>query len=470
MALGTAPMGLDAPRLEEIASSPFGRPRNDKIMTHSLSITYGSTTITLALVDYTPTSALASVAEVTERWEVHVTGASKALLQAAIHEIERAFELARQHQANSFLDRVFLNFQPVGYEESYRSQILDGKIDFYDETLKWAWANAGFDVRLTITRQNFWEGAEAEIPLSNSNGEGVTDGIIIYNCNDGEPIATHIRENWVDIDAADLEGDIPAPLKVKLTAGGNGIQKPILVLNNSGGLADLTHMAECEDVAASTDTDSTCSGGEYGFKEFATVDEDVSVFFFDHTSTFKDLEIGRWYLPFLRLQSIPTIEDLWTRISLVYGLTQSTQYIRYPASDGPPVIQYPPIKLGLPNLATPIFSLGFYFKTSTAGTKLIAGDFIYMLPIDGVRFYDVNLSGSRGYDSLVDDPYENAVYKINVVTYDGGYQQLLSKGNPLMVDPRHDARLYYLATGGGTARIGYWGELFAYYRPRRLAL
>ena len=47
-------------------------------MAHSVSITYGSTTLNLYLVDYTPTSAPASQATVEERWEVNLSGATSA--------------------------------------------------------------------------------------------------------------------------------------------------------------------------------------------------------------------------------------------------------------------------------------------------------------------------------------------------------------------------------------------------------
>jgi len=450
-------------------------------MTHSLSITYGSTTITLALVDYTPTSALASVAEVTERWEVHVTGASKALLQAAIHEIERAFELARQHQANSFLDRVFLNFQPVGYEESYRSQILDGKIDFYDETLKWAWANAGFDVRLTITRQNFWEGAEAEIPLTNSNGVSGTENFKIFNCADGNGTTPNVRENWVDIDADDLEGDLPAPIHLIMALTGtfgDSIEDIIVCLARSGTPATLKHMAEAEAGGGkSAETkivdfgdDPDCSGGEYAIIEFDEVDEIIRALSFHSEMGWPDLEIGRWYLPLLRLRTVPTIADLWSRVRMVYGLISETAWISYPASGGPHVIQYPPIRLGLPRWESGDYRVRVEFLTSTAGTKTIEADYMYLLPLDGMRQYAVSLEAlyEEPYTGAVfDDPYEGLVYKYENHTT---IQSLvLARGNPLMVAPRHDARLYFM-TPGATAAIDSRMAFRAFYRPRRLAL
>ncbi len=125
-------------------------------MAHTLTLTYGSETITLTLVDHTPKSAPASEATVTEYWEVNTSAATSALLVDEIHKINRAFEQARQRQADPFLDRVYLNFLPKDLTDSQRSEVLDGLIEFYDETLKYAWANKAMDLRLAIKRRNYW--------------------------------------------------------------------------------------------------------------------------------------------------------------------------------------------------------------------------------------------------------------------------------------------------------------------------
>ncbi len=432
-------------------------------MAHTLTITHGSTTITLTLVDNTPASAPASQPTVTESWEVHLSGASKSALQTKIQEINRAFELARQHQKDDFFERVYLNFQPAGYASSYRSEILDGSLVYYDETLKWAWANTAFDVRLIITRRNYWEGAETTIPLTNSNGTDVTTGLDMFNNADGTGVSpTSIQENYADIDADDLAGDLPAPLKLKFSSTG-ALNDIIACLNRSGTPSTLPHMAEGEDaISASEGVDATCSGGKYGIRSFDNVDAAVNVFMWGN-GLWPNLEIGRWYLPIMRLRTVPSISDLWTRVQITTGITKDTGWMSYPDSGGPQIIQYPPIRLGFPKWQGEYYLVRFQFKTSTSGTKTMHCDYVYLLPLDGVRFYTVSLTA--GY--VMDDPYEGFAYKYE--TGDSMQYMILAEGDPLMVDPRHDARIYFMSTGS-TAPININVDLIATYRPRRLAL
>lgn len=442
-------------------------------MAHTVTITHGSTTITLSLVDYTPSSAPADQETVTERWEVFVEGSTLDLLVAAIHAINRAFELARQQQKDSFLDRVYLNFQPKDLTDSQRSQIVDGRVEYYDETLKWGWANKGFDVRLVITRKNYWEGDLTMIPLSNSNGTDVTTGLNVYNCNDGDGSTPNVRENYADIDGADIEGDLPAPVKLSITAGATAFQNLLLVLCNADDPTDLIHTAECEDGVGTTGADATCSDGYYGYYTWSFEDTEEDAFVFPiSASGWHNLIVGLWYLPVLRLRSILSIADLWTRVKISAGLATTTQWIKLPDSSGPQIIQYPPIQLVVPRIQNPIGSIYVQFKTPTSGSKTVYGDYFYLLPLGNARKYDVYLDTGSPSDELVDDPYENVVYRQKNVTGSGRYESVLAKGNPLMLDPQRTTRIYFQHTGvdGTLVPITVTATLKAWYRPRRLAL
>ena len=439
-------------------------------MAHSLSITYGSTTIPLTLVDRTPKSAPASEPTVTGYWEVNISAATSALLVEEIHKINRAFEQARQRQDDPFLDRVYLNFLPKDLTDSQRSEILDGNIEFYDETLKYAWANKAMDLRLVIERRNYWEGELTAIPLSNSNGTDVTSGLNVYNCNDGTGSTPNIRENFADIDGADIDGDLPAPLKIYLITT-DFMKQIIFTLNYSGTPSSLAHSKEIEDaVGVSVSSDADCSGGEYGEKSFTEVDTAKGVFVFYGTWSWDDLEFGRWYLPFLRLRAIPTIADLWTRVRIILGTIEETAWIKYPASSGPQVIQYPPIRFGFPGLTMTDSDISAQFKTSTAGTKTIQGDFIYFLPVDGVRIFETEFDYVEEpiVAWLTDDPYEGYAYQY-VSHHAIDKELVIARGNPLMVNPERDARLYF-CTPGDAADVDDVISLKAWYRPRRLSL
>jgi hypothetical protein len=246
----------------------------------------------------------------------------------------------------------------------------------------------------------------------------------------------------------------------------------ILALCNNGDPSLLQHMAECEDASFITGTgaNANCSGGEYGYTTFGSVDTAEQIFTFPSQDGWPTgFMVGRWYLPLLRLYIVPTIADLWTRVRSVCGVENVTEWVNYPASGGAKMIQYPPVRFGLPRMGSPFGYFQWQFKTSTSGSKTINGDCVYMLPLDGVRFYDVTLSGASGDDTLFDDPYDGLVYFENVASGGGDYELILARGKPLFIDPQHDARLYFISPGD-TALNDKYTIMQAWYRPRRLAL
>jgi hypothetical protein len=427
----------------------------------------------MTLVDHTLTTAPAEQATVTESWIFRVDGSgSMEVAIATIHAINRAFVLAEQKQKNDFLDAVYLQFLGSGLataEHTYRSEIIRGKIEYYHETLKFGWANSAFDVKAVITRKNFWEIEDGlvALPLSNTNGTDVTSGLNIFNSNDEASSSPTDRVNYADIDSADVVGDLPAPLKLEMTARAT-LTDIILAMCNFGDATAIDHMVEVEDsLGVTTGSDTTCSGASYGYLAFTDVVA-KTVFSYVSSTNWSGLEAGRWYLPFLRLRTVPTIADLWSRIILSSGLSAYSQWVSYPASGGPQMIQYPPVQHGMPRLSTFDQSFQIQFKTSTTGTKTIYGDYIYLLPLDGVRFYDVTLTKAAVGDILVDDPYDDVV-TVEYASVSSGKQMVRATGNPLLVDPREDARIYFVSPGS-TAQVIDSVSMKAWYRPRRLAI
>ena len=435
-------------------------------MAHTLSIAYSSTTLNLNLVDNTPKSAARSEAVVTEHWEVHIAAATSELLVEEIHKINRAFEQAKQRQEDPFLDRVFMNFIPKDLTENQRSEILDGLIEFYDETLKYAWANIAMEIKLTIKRRNYWEGDKEAIVMTNLNGID-QESLYVYNSFDPSVGSSpNIYDCSILIEGADLAGDMPAPLDIFLDSQ-SSLTDVILILAKNVDLS-AAFVAECEDAdGVSEGTDASCSGGKYGYKSFSSVDTAEDVFLFDVLiDGWSNIEKGRWYLPFLRLQTVPTIEDLWTRVVVTTGITTATEWIKVPATGGPQIIQYPPIRFGATGIARDLSGdIIIQFKTSTAGTKTINGDYVYMIPIDGMRKY--TLPDFAANHILIDSADGNVAYRY--IGPSGEAELIVARGNPLMVDPKDDTMLFFISPGGTNPINGYV-RLGLTYRPRRRTL
>lgn len=124
-------------------------------------------------------------------------------------------------------------------------------------------------LHLFIQRENSFFGSEQPLPLSNSSGGGITNGLTIYNHDDNQPG----HDNWFTIDTAALGLIQPASLRLELenTYAGDSLSNLWV-----GGLADTVfesrpmHNLEAEGGSGgSALTSSLASGGKYAHYEWS---------------------------------------------------------------------------------------------------------------------------------------------------------------------------------------------------------
>lgn len=152
-----------------------------------LNIVYGSTTIQLnagayALLEYTPRAPeereivvetafadggerpVAAYRNVSEVARVALLGdGSAAAVRAAKAAIDQALSLARRRQQRGLGERVYVEYQPDGYAETYRSELLGGRVELADDALGWQWADRNIEILIGWLRRFYWEGPEAQI-------------------------------------------------------------------------------------------------------------------------------------------------------------------------------------------------------------------------------------------------------------------------------------------------------------------
>lgn len=152
-----------------------------------LNIVQGSTTIQLnagayALLEYTPRTPeereivvetafadggerpVAAYRNVSEVARVALLGdGSAAAVRAAKAAIDRALSLARRRQQRGIGDRVYVEYQPDGYTEVYRCELLGGRTELADDALGWQWADRNIEILIGWQRRFYWEGPEAQI-------------------------------------------------------------------------------------------------------------------------------------------------------------------------------------------------------------------------------------------------------------------------------------------------------------------
>ena len=241
-------------------------------MAHTIKLKFGSpssysyidlTDSSHGNIDYYPRTASADADDITESGAFRVAGSSVADLIAKINEIESVFYKARVYdldQNHTF--RAFLTMQPDGVAETWESQIYDGRLELTDNVFGSDWANRHTDVVLIWRRAPYWE-RYVQIPISNSNGSG--NSTVVYNFGDAWGTAPSKQENWINIAADVVGGDLPAPTAIvyKFNYFDTPFQQ-VIVNNNASIVTSGRDIVEGEMSLSTIVTSSGRSHGEYG--------------------------------------------------------------------------------------------------------------------------------------------------------------------------------------------------------------
>lgn len=163
-------------------------------MAHVLKFIYGSNTITLTSGDYRGVDRF-NIGTITRRGvqtdsiELFIFASNLAGLQAAVRNINKAFQAAQRRRQTGTSDRVYVHFQESGDSDTYRSEIWSDNLDEVPGrvvvpsmwlTLRF-WDNEKIKILITYSRRPFWEDAsETELSLSNGSGSG-TGGQTVRN-------------------------------------------------------------------------------------------------------------------------------------------------------------------------------------------------------------------------------------------------------------------------------------------------
>lgn len=457
-------------------------------MAHALSITDGTTTVSLTgsgvfLTQYVPTAPTVRTTSlrgldgddvgspayenVTETIELLPYGSSTATLQAIVNGIERLIDYAQQRQKYRTGARVYLQLQVDGEASAYRSEILYGQFEPAEEALS-IWGNYQFPARLHITRRYFWEGALTELQLSTSNSSAATGGKTIYNHDDSDAG----NDNWVQIAAAQVGGAIPAPLRLTLqnnTGSAQGYRNIYMAVNAYSDPANFTHILEGESVVSGYGTAtslSTCSGGQYVLRALTAGTVQMH---WNLSSTLLQDTLGRDFRILMRMTAAPSVAvyvtaSVWDKdglIPLAYGdevcVTSSSNAI----------VDLGTLALPPGGYTTTYGGARLVLILRTAGSTNFNIDFFQLTPTDsfrrlyqrgynaGANSYIID-DGIEGYTILQESSIDYAIYAV----YD----------SPLTVFPNRTQKIIILHDEGSSSDIANTFAIRAYYRPRRLTV
>jgi len=394
--------------------------------------------------------------------------------RASIKALNLLLQTARRYQRTGMGPRVYVEFRPDDAEDWWRSEVLSGRalVDDADLDFDLQLVTEGLEGLVVYTRRFYWEGPEAQIPLTNGNGTDDIAGLTVYNHDDGDAG----DDNYVAIAAAAVAGDLPAPPRLEMTNTYNSATRADRVFvghNAYSAPATLTHILEAEDASGGTPTaHATASAGEYNALSWAVTTETQLLDWTLSTAMLNALA-GNYAHLLLRLYNTTIYTDLWLRVRIKFEV--STIW------EGPALlaranrilqdlgtVQLPPYLLGAGDLYP--LHLVLYGTRAQAGTHTLNVDFLQVAPADGWRKLQPKGYG-LGYEArLMDDMIGGALYTDSWATA-GKVGNYIGYGGAIMLAPGRAQRLYFLwDTTVGGAGIDRTLSVKAYYRPRRLTL
>jgi hypothetical protein len=311
-------------------------------MAHQLSLTDGTTTISLAdgsscfVERYAPRApelesteapgpavyggALSQVRyrNVTESAALFLRAASVAALQTLVRSIEAMLETGAPAAADGIgREGVVGRCSWTGRRSAWRSEVLAGRLVLDEDGLDW-WPNKAVRGVLSLTRRPYFEGAETELQLSTSNLAAATGGRTIYNHDDSGTG----HDNWVEIAAAQVGGALPAPVRLQVTNTSGAARSYSTFYVATLAHVDMAQLTagmvlEAETLNSTVTADANSSAGNYAARSY-TASGDVlhtGSFMFDVSAAQVQQMAGRFCRVLARFQGLAPA-PIWVQMYL----------------------------------------------------------------------------------------------------------------------------------------------------------
>ena len=458
-------------------------------MTIGLQITDGTTTIDLNDGSYFEITELdcgygdISALTVGGSVKLFING-TKAQIQAELAALQKILQQAIEYQGTgagaalySSLDEiVYLQYRTDGTETYYRSPIIQASLSFDpDAMLTLNFDCGGIEIIIDFERRNWWEGAEAQVPLATTAASRTTNAVTLYNPWN---VGAGTYQHYVHIDHADVSGDLPSATRLEITNSYNDVNglRYIWIGQNFTRADDFITILEAESATGTTPTVSaTQSNGNY---VRCTVPSGTETDLLSWPLTTNDITFaaGRWYKAIVRFTIDANVTSHKFRVQLKYNNVRIWRGPLVAPSMGGNThdiltFQIPPSLAGMTSLAALSLVLSGY---QTSGVNLTLDiDFLMLLPVDGYRMLDNSgAAGELEYNRrVVDDGITPALYEDDGSGV-GKVPSFVGYSMPIMLQPERNQRIYFLnqETFGSAAWSRHTLSVKLYYRPRRLTI
>lgn len=448
-------------------------------MSIGLRFTDGVTTITVSdltngiLIGYQAGGDAAAEERTTDKANVRLRGTRSTKL-ANVQALNTLLRQAKERQQKPFLAKVYVE-RDSGDGVWWRSEVTDGALLMDSDGLDQL--ERAPEITIVFERKNYWEGAEAQIPLSNGNGTDNTSGLPVYNCNDGTGTSPNKRNNYAQIGAGVITGDLPAACRIEITNTFNSAARLYSVwvgLNANADPANFQHVIEAESAAAGgTNTnDSAFSGGAYRtFTWSGDTQQLIGRWVLD--TAYLNRAGGKWFKVLAAFTAAPSAGiRMQCKLTFPSGspltVVGSSQEIALTTSKLQEIgmLQIPPWLAGTGDLA-PI-DLCIYARKTGGGA--IGIDYMQVTPLDSYRILQPQGYGAAYQVRIVDDGIEGLLWT-DGWSPAGKTGHYVGVGSQVLLKPGALQRLVILQNGStGDIDITRTLSVKAFYRPRRLTL
>jgi hypothetical protein len=372
-------------------------------------------------------------------------------------------------------EQAVLYIQPVKGMDIYQSRVESGKLELLrngTSDLK----RGGMGVKLELLRDNFWEGPEVSIPLSNLHGSDVVNGLVLDN-----HYSPGIQKcNYALIDGEDIDGEVPAPATVKIknqyTIYPASIQKFLIGQSTIAELQPGDHWIEGSlgesTLMFGSVMEPASTSGTYYLVQWSGGNS-LTVFKYQMENVKAARFAGKLVKPVIRLQDSVSTDDYWIRVKISQGdAIERTRWQKVEKSVRMivlPTVHMPPRNLDSDMIEDIWFALEMQRKT--AGTHTFTIDDIDLIPVDGFREYkQLGGYGITYGKTLIDNLSEGLLYSQDFGT---SYRLLthVGSGKGIWVVPGLNQMLVVKFDNNmGRCNPDHTVEMSMSYKPRRINL
>ena len=436
----------------------------------AIRFTDGTTTVTFADTDIVELGIVppgTGAASATQRAVIVQTTVATA--RSNIASVNRLIEKARRALALGTSERVYVEVRTQTSDTYYRSVLFDGAITPDTEAFSAVYyGNDYLKFEITFTHAPWWEGADTQIAISNTNGSNNTAGLTVENHYD---VGSGIQNSFT-VAAGVTTGDAPSNVRLELTnTSGTALGYAMVgVLQNSAGWPGY-YFYQGEGYASAQSGSSTTANGAASNGNYLSLSVPGSSVIGASSWTVSGAGFavteGRQVVPVARLFAAPS--------QTIYGATGvsvataggGTEWIEI-STTGRYVI-FPPIAWPPGANGGPYSNGSFTFNTlNTGSSTTLALDYFCLFPTDGLRQYrcsDTIVNGAV----LIDDCINGYTY---VSVSSNRTPGVITYGNPLQIMPGQATTFVLLFSDTASRQmLPSWSVTAKlYYRPRRFTI